>query len=63
MRFNGNNTTVSGKLQGDEDLVSQEELEGGAGNSIRRSREEPAPLMFKLTSLRKDLLASLWGKR
>jgi hypothetical protein len=44
-------------------LVSQEELEGGAGNSIRRSREEPAPLMFKLTSLRKDLLASLWGKR
>lgn len=64
MGFNGNNTvrvmvTVSGKVHGDD----QEELEKGAGNSVRRSREEPATLMVKLTSLRKDPLVPLWGKR
>lgn len=60
MGFNGNNTvrlmvTVSGKVHGDD----QEELEKEEGNSVRRSREESATLMVKLTSLRKDLQAPL----
>lgn len=63
MGFNGDNTvrlmgTVSGKVHGDD----QEELEK-EGNGVRRSREEPATLMVKLTSLRKDSLVPLWGKR